>query len=139
MIKLVKKSLFFFCCSLCLFFSGYTLAEISDHEKREYIESLAKPSKEKKVFYRWQSEQSRKILIEEGEMTPKLYNYFMDVSDGYGGSGLYVSEDLTSSSGAGGTLIQVEIEPGHKYLDLDDPEIRKKINSKLFFIVKFII
>ena len=73
--------LFFKFCFLCLYFISNALAEMSDEEKREFIESLAKPSKEKKVFYRWQSEASRKTLIEAGEMTPKLYDYFMNLPD----------------------------------------------------------
>ena len=97
-------------CLLCLLanalFSDSALArffKLSDQKKREFIESLAKPSKEKKVFYRWQSETARKNLIEAGEMTPQIYKYFMEHTGGdVLGAGLYIAEDLSSSSRFGG-------------------------------------
>ena len=105
------------------------LPRLSDKEKREFIESLAEPSKEKKVFYRWQSEAAGKNLIKAEEMTPKLYDYFMK-HDGISGAGLYIAEDITSSSRFGNTLIQVEVEPGYKFLDLADPHINKLRTGK---------
>lgn len=58
-------------------------------------------------------------------MTPELYNYFMNLQDATvaAGEGFYVAEDLASSSRYGASLIQVELEPGYKYLDLTDPDI----------------
>ena len=102
---------------------------MSDQEKREFIESLSEPSKEKKVFYRWQSEEARRNLIETGEMTPELYDRFMRQS-GYLGGGVYIAEDMASSSPFGDTLMQVEIEPGYKFLNLTDPKIQKKLREK---------
>ena len=125
-------------CLLCLLanalFIDSALArffKLSDQEKREFIESLAKPSKEKMVFYRWQSETARQNLIEAGEMTPQIYKYFMEHTGGdVLGAGLYIAEDISSSSRFGGTLIQVEIEPGYKFLDLSNPKIQKKLQKK---------
>ena len=123
-------------CLLCLLANSLfidsalaRLPRLSDKEKREFIESLAKPSKEKKVFYRWQSEAAGKNLIEANEMTPQLYNYFMN-HNGISGAGLYIAEDITSSSRFGNTLIQVEVEPGYKFLDLSDPHINKQLWEK---------
>ena len=101
----------------------------SDQEKREFIESLIEPSKEKKIFYRWQSETARRNLIEAGEMTPQLYKYFMKHT-GASGAGVYVAENISSSSEFGDTIIQVEIEPGYKFLDLTDSDIRNQLRKK---------
>ena len=139
--KFMKKMIpFFSFCFLCLLFIGSTFAEMSDKEKVEFIESLAEPSKEKKVFYRWQSETARQNLIETGEMTPELHTYFMKQINNYSGAGFYISEDMASSSSFGDTLMQVEIEPGYKLLDLMDPKIQKKLkengisNDEIFHI-----
>ena len=134
---MIKSILFFW---LCLLFSGPALAEMSDQEKREFIESLAQSSKEKKVFYRWQSETSRKNLIEAGEMTPQLYNYFMEMgprekwagfpAGGFAGQGVYISEKANLSEHFGDTLIQVEVEPGYKFLDVSDESIVRTLKAK---------
>ena len=54
----MKNKIKMLLCFLSLLFISSALAEMSDKEKREFIESLAEPSKEKRVFYRWQSSQS---------------------------------------------------------------------------------
>ena len=124
---MIKSILFFW---LCLLFSSPVLAEMSDQEKREFVETLAEPSKEKKVFYRWQTETSRKNLIEAGEITPQLHNHFMNMQSGIiAGPGLYVSEDLHSSSRFGDTIIQVEMDEGIKYIDLTDQETLSKLKQ----------
>ena len=121
-------------CLLYLLANGLFIdsvfAEMSDKEKVEFIESLAEPLKEKKVFYRWQSETARKNLIEAGEMTPQLYKHFMSHREGNVGGGLYIAEDVVSSSGYGRTLMQVEIEAGYRFLNLQDPKIQKKLKKK---------
>ena len=132
--KFMKKMIpFFSFCFLCLLFIGSTFAEMSDKEKAEFIESLAEPLKEKKVFYRWQSEKARQNLIETGEMTPEIYENFMAHRGALGG-GLYVAEDMASSSTFGDTIMQVEIEPGYKFLDLMDPNIQEKLREKGIFM-----
>ena len=102
---------------------------MSEDEARAFIESLAKPSTEKRVFYRWQVEKVKENLLKAGKMTPKMYEHFMD-QRGRAGGGLYVSENIISSSEYGDTLIKVELEPGYKYLDLTDEKIKAKIKSK---------
>ena len=128
-----KTTFFFWLCFLSLLLSGVALAEMSNQEKAEFMESLAKPLKERQIFYRWQSEKNTKTLVEAGEMTPEIYKYFMDKVDPIAGSGLYVAEDISSSSFLyphHTSLIKVEIEPGYKFLDLMDPEIKVKLEEK---------
>ena len=121
-------SLFWLCFSCLLFNNPIIAEEMLDAEKITFIESLAEPLKERKVFYRWQSETARHNLLEAGEMTPQLHTYFMKHTEGTAqGAGFYVAEDLSSSSRFGETLIQVEIEPGYKFLDLTDPNIQKQL------------
>ena len=118
-----------FICFLYFLLSDFSFANMSEDEARSFIESLAKPSTEKRVFYRWQSEISRDNLLKSGKMTPRLHKHFMShtgVADG----GLYVSEDIVSSNYFGDSIIKVELEPGYKYLDLTDEEINTKIKSK---------
>ena len=123
--------LFFQLCCLGLLTNSPAIAELSDQEKREFIESLAKPLKEKRVFYRWQSEESRKTLIQAGKMTSKLYRHYMGLTEGVSaGPGLYVSESMTSSTFFGPVLLQVELEPGHKFLDLTDPKIIDQLSKQ---------
>ena len=135
---MIKPILFFW---LCLLFSNHVLAEMSDQEKREFIEFLAKPLKEKKVFYRWQSETARKNLIEAGQLTPNLHRYFMEmdwekgIRNGrpatvYAGPGVYISEKANLSEIYGETLIQVEVEPGYKFLDVSDEGIVEALKVK---------
>lgn len=42
---------------------------------------------------------------------------------------MYVAQDIVSSSEFGGTLIQVEVEPGYKYLNLLDEKVQKKLEE----------
>ena len=109
--------------SLCLVLfavSSLGSAQMSDEEARAFLENLAKPSTEKRVFYRWQSEEAAENLLEAGEMTPKLYKHYMSFQDSFAGTGMYVAEDVVSSIDYGGHIIQVELEPGYKYLNLLD-------------------
>ena len=128
--------LFFHLCFLCLLFNYPAVAELSDQEIKEFVEQLATPFPEKKIFYRWQSEEFRKKLIEAGEWTPELYEHYMRMSrNHFSGSGLYVSEYIDSdfipsSQDAGETLIQVEVGPDYKYLDLSKRKIQKKLKKK---------
>ena len=126
---------FFWLCLLSSLFSGFALAEMSDDEKREFIESLAEPSTEKKTFFRWQdryneNQKQKKRLLEAGEMTPELYKEFMSYDDPWAGTGFYVSDDIASSHYFGTTIIEVEVEAGYKFLDLDDPKIWEALKKK---------
>lgn len=127
---IIKTILFFWLGFLGFLFSDTSIAELSDREKREFIESLATPLKKKRVFYRWQSEQSRKSLLKAGEMTPQIYKYFMNLKDPIAGSGLYVAGDMISSSSYGETLLQVEVEAGYRILDLSNPETKIKLSRQ---------
>ena len=132
----MKKFIFFFwLCPLFFLFSGLVLAELSDQEKREFMESLAKPLKKKKTFYRWQdrynkNQKQKKRLLEAGEMTLELYKEFMSYDDPFAGAGFYVAEEMTSSSYYGTTIIEVEVEAGYKFLNLSDPKIIKALKTK---------
>ncbi|MDE0092446.1 MAG: hypothetical protein OXN83_04070 [Oligoflexia bacterium] len=124
---IIKLCPYFF---LCLLLNSLALAEMSDEQKRSFIESLAETSQEKRVFYRWQSKKVANNLLRAGEMTPQLYEHFMRKNDPWAGAGIYVAEDISSSSQFGNTLIQVELEPGYKYLDLLDEKVVKKLEAK---------
>ena len=130
--NLRKVILFFLLFSSCLLFSGSILAEMSDQEKLEFIESLVEPSQKKRVFYRWQDEKSRNELLEAGEMTLKLYTDFMSrLPNSYEGGGIYVSEDIASSSTKyGKTLIQVEVDLGYRFLDFSDKKVQRQLKRK---------
>ena len=102
---------------------------MTEDEKRKFIENLAETSTQKKVFYRWQSQKVHDNLLQVGEMTPKLYRHFMGMNDTWAGAGLYVAEDVLSSHQFGSSLLQVEIEPGYKYLNLLDDSVQQKLES----------
>ena len=101
-------------------------AEIyTDEEKIKMIRSVAKTYDEPQVFYRWQSEDSKKGLLKAGQMTPQLHQYFNSPKRE---GGLFVSENIYSSAlfnphanfiKGGTTLVQVEVEKGVKYIDLE--------------------
>ena len=121
-------------CLVCLLanslFIDSALARLSDQKKQDFIERLAELSKERKVFYRWQSETSRQNLLDAGEMTPQLYKYFSKISkNDFSGAGLYAAEDPSFSSHFGETLIQIEIEPGYRFLDLTDSNVREQLRK----------
>ena len=109
------------------------IAELSDDEKRAYLESLAEPSKEKLVFYRWQKAEVTKELLEAGKMTEyfqkNLYHGNTD-SMNNSGAGLYVAEDMIGTSNYGSTIIQVEVKQGYKFLDLSSKIVRWKLKAK---------
>ena len=132
-----NKAILFF--GLCLFLNHSALAESSDSRKMEFVEQLAQPFLEKKVFYSWVSEASWKTLIEAEEWTPELYEHYMYISRDYSfGSGFYVSENISVDyrPDSRKALIQVEVETdnprgsGYKYLDLLQREIQYALKGK---------
>ena len=126
-----RKNLFFLLCFSCLLFSDFTLADLSDKQKREFIEQLAQPLPEKRVFYRWQSETSRSNLITERILTEERLQYFLNMEGGVlAGPGLYVAEDLHSSKRFGKTIMQVEADEGMNYVDLTDRETLRKLRQE---------
>ena len=102
---------------------------LSYQKKKEFIEQLAEPYPEKMVFYRWLHKSDRERLLTAGEMTPEIHKGFM-MRRGLTGSGIYVSVDLHSFAMFGETLIQVEVEPGYKYLDISNETVLKKLREK---------
>ena len=123
--------LFVFLSTLYFLFSHPILAQLSDQEKREFIENLAKPIQERRAFYRWQSEESRDTLIKDKKLTKERFKYFMRKDVGVlAGAGLYVAEDMHSSRTFGDTIIQVEVKEGMKYIDLTDVGTVSKLLNK---------
>ena len=62
--KLMRNFILFFCLYfLCLLFSGFAFAELSDQQKREFIENLTESLKEKQVFYLWHTKANNRRLI----------------------------------------------------------------------------
>lgn len=113
-------------------------AASSAEEKRAFLLSLATPSSEKKLLYRWQTKKSGDALVAAGTFTDNLHSYFMNMpeNDDYlkGGRGIYIAEGPYSGSafsrgGDGGSLILVEIEKGMPTLDLTDAVILKTIEE----------
>ena len=126
-----KKSLLILLYSLCLLFYSVSFAELSDKEKRAFIEELARPFPERRVFYRWQSEISRRTLMREKVLTEKRFKYFMNIRDDvWAGPGLYAAEDLHSSTYAGDTIMQIEVGTEMKYIDLTDSNTLRKLKKK---------
>lgn len=122
--RTIKQTFFsVFLGLLCLLFNSLVSAEMSDQEKQEFIESLAEPSKEKKIFYRWQTEQAETDILQAGRMEPGIYRYFKQ-------GVIHAAEDIISSSSFGETLIQIEVEPGYRFLNLFDETVRRKLREK---------
>ena len=77
-----------------------------------------------------------KKLLKSGEWTQDLYNDFMNspldsqTKESPRNTGLYATGSVHSSREFGDTLIQVEVEPGYKYLNLGDPSVRRKLKEK---------
>ena len=119
-----------------LFLSGFSFAvELSDDEKRTFIESLAKPSSETQVFYRWQPESVKKELLEAGEMNTELYKYYMEKEfeiQGVisAGQGFYVAEDMSSSSHLDETIVKVVLKKGYPFIDLNDARVQRQLQEK---------
>lgn len=122
--KIRTVLLFFQLCFLCLLFGEFAFAEMSNDEKRAFIESLAEPLEEKRIFFRWEPKNSGTKFNEFGEATPESNKHFTTNVEA-AGSGIYVSKDLFSSSANGDTLIQVEVPPGYKFLNVDPSTMEK--------------
>ena len=131
------KAILFF--GLCLFLNHSALAELSHSQKREFVEQLAQPFSEKKVFYSWVPETSWETLIEAGEWTPELYEHYMYISRDHSvGSGFYVSEHINEgyTPDSGKALMQIEVGPDdlgdsdYRYLNPFQREIRKALRER---------
>jgi hypothetical protein len=111
---------------------------LTREEKIKRLIQMAVPSAEDRVFYRWQSQDSTRNLIESQEFNEKLYKYFMDMKIDYQhfamGRGVYYSEDLTNSAHfirdqGGGDLLEVRIKKGMPTLDLTSGEVIEKLKK----------
>ena len=124
----------------CALFSTPALGKtLSKRRLRQLVEELAVPLHEKRIFYRWQSEESHDTLLKEGEFSKERLDYFMKKKDGiYAGPGLYIAEDLHSSQHFGTHIIQVEIDRGTKYIDLTDPKTLEKIWDEAHWVGELI-
>ena len=122
---------FFLLCSLWLFLNNSVFAELSDHQTIKSIEQLARPAG-RKVFYKWLPDKFRKALIEAGEWSPELYEYYMKKSRGhFAGSGFYVSEHISAGyiPDSGNTLVQVEVKDCN-CLDLSQMEVQNALKEE---------
>lgn len=126
--------LFFQLSFFYVLFSWPVGAKLSNQEKKKFVEQLATTFPERKVFYRWQSEESREKFLEAGKWTPELYERYMEMSHShFAGPGLYVSESVDGESlppaaDDGNTLLQVEVRL--KYLDLSNEGIQQQLKEK---------
>ena len=131
----MKKSLYKYLLCFLFLSSSSVAVGLSNDEKRVFIESLAKPSSKTRVFYRWQPEDVRKKLLEAGEMTPELYEDYVGGEPETGtvhlvGQGLYVAEDMSSSSNYGETIVKVVVEQGYPFVDLNDEKVKRQLQKK---------
>ena len=113
-----------------IFFCGRVWA-LSSEEKIQIIEELSQPLKEKKVFFQWLPSEERKELIEEKVFTQKRFVDTMNNPEiGAGGAGVYVAEDVQSSSKYGASVVRVEVAPPTQFIDLTDETTLKALNQK---------
>ena len=130
------KNTFFILFYALILLGDSALAEMSDSEKRAFIESLAVPSTEKRVFYRWQSKERQDALL-DADNPRKIKQTFetamnTPLNERYGGSGVYIFEkpDHELATHFGNHIIQIEVEKGYPFLDLGNPGIRKVLEKK---------
>ena len=131
-IPMKLKNIFFILLYALTLLGDSALAEMSDSEKRAFIESLAVPSTEKRVFYRWQNQERQDELL-EADNPNKVKNIFetaMTIDDPYSGPGIYISENPVSSMKYGEYLIQIEVVKGYPFLNLYDEEIQKALKKE---------
>ena len=118
----LKKTVGFLILFCILISYSYSFSDLTDMEKISRMRQLADPSPEKGTFYKWVSKKDRDILT-DGKMTPEAYKYFMQFKGHFylAGPGLY-SYSLPSDGmlGGGEILIQIETQPGYRYLNLSD-------------------
>ena len=104
--------------------------------QRAVIENLATPLSEDLILYRWQSKISGDALLRAKIYGDDLHARFMSMSPEsttlQAGRGLYVSENPFSSSrymngDDEGSLIEVHIKKGTRFLDVNDAATDKRI------------
>ncbi len=123
------------CMLLALFCGGSNWSprnSLSDAEKMKVIEEMAQAISEKKVFFQWLKSEEREDFIQDRVFTQERYEDIMNNPDPKtGGAGVYVAENVSSSSKFGPAIMQVEIEPNTlKYIDLTDPKVVKDLAER---------
>ena len=111
---------------------------LSPDEQRVFLEKMATPLNEDKIFYRWQSRASGDTLIRSGSLDQKLFDYYMRMtgssSDFAAGRGVYISENAHSSSQFvrgedSGSIIEVRLAKGTKTLDLTNDRVKTALEQ----------
>ena len=138
-IKAIILFLFFNIKAHTSWFSGHfceqTFAGLSDQKKSEFIENLAQPLSEDKVFYRWElsptiASTRAEELLAAGELTPDMHDSFWS-RDRYiaAGPGVYFSESIYSASTLplSSYIIQVVAQRGVKVLDTSNNGVQEKL------------
>jgi hypothetical protein len=113
-----------------------TESGMSENEIRDFFVSLATPSPEKMIWYRWGSgkfERQRIGAVPAFEIDGS--NFYLR----FAGKGLYVAESPASSAAFGEPYSDAEVvsvcaPPGTLLLDLGDLEVRAKMREKSLFI-----
>lgn len=121
------------------FFYDYnqpTESGMSEDEIRDFFVSLATPSPEKMIWYRWgNGEFERKRIGAVPAFETDTVNFDVKVA----GKGLYVAESPASSAIFGepypdAEVVSVCAPPGTLLLDLGDLEVRAKMREKSLFL-----
>ena len=119
----MKKAADFLILFCILISYSYSFAALTDQEKISRMRQLADPSPEKKIFYKWVSKKDIGNMLTDGKITPEIYKYFMQFKGHFhlAGPGLYSYSLPSDGMLVGGEiLIQIETQPGYRYLDLSD-------------------
>ena len=132
--KTLSKILVYIAYILCaLFLSGWGLATgLSNAEKIRIIEDMATPIPERRVFFRWLKPERREQFIRDRVFTQERHTSIMNNPKPHtSGPGVFVSENLRSSSRYGSAVMQVEVAPNTLgYIDLTDEQTLKSLNEK---------
>lgn len=141
------KKISFFSLFLLFIFTNSVFAELSDQEKREFLESLAKPLEKPQTFYHWHTDIAfLQRLVKDGKMTSESYEYLITSRHDQAAAGLRVGERISDhfafSSrsmefdgekffGYGDAiLIEVTLDKDYPVLDLSDPEVKMKLEQR---------
>lgn len=113
----IKYFLLFF-----IVFGNVSFAKTSDQEKINIIKQLAKPSPEKTVSYKWVSKKDKDNLFPDGQISLEIYESFMNFKEDFdiAGPGIYVNAPPEERPPSGEVLLQIETQPGYRFLNLSD-------------------
>ena len=120
---------------------------MSDQEKREFIESLAKPLEKPQIFYHWHTNITfLQRLVKDSEMTSESYEYLIASRHDQGNAGLMVGERISDTfmfsskliefdgekflGYDDAILIEVTLDKGYPMLDLSDPEVKMELEQR---------